>query len=43
MAAVMEEPDDKMNADGRMRAIMRFLHFLSTTIDRCKFLVGATA
>ncbi|KAE8956029.1 hypothetical protein PR001_g31876, partial [Phytophthora rubi] len=40
MAPVMQEPDDKMNADGHMRAIMRFLPFFVKTIDQCKFLVG---
>ncbi|KAE8900009.1 hypothetical protein PF003_g16018 [Phytophthora fragariae] len=40
MAPVMQEPDDIMNADGHMRAIMRFLPFFGKTIDQCKFLVG---
>ncbi|ETL25804.1 hypothetical protein L916_20405 [Phytophthora nicotianae] len=40
MAPVMDEPDDHLNAEERMRAIVRFLPFFGKTINGCKFLVG---
>ncbi|ETO62060.1 hypothetical protein F444_20004 [Phytophthora nicotianae P1976] len=40
MAPVMDEPDDHLNAEERMRAIVRFLPFFGKTISGCKFLVG---
>ncbi|EGZ12619.1 hypothetical protein PHYSODRAFT_337039 [Phytophthora sojae] len=40
LAPVMDEPDDRLSADGHLTAIKRFLPFFGKSISGCLFLVG---